>query len=97
MSQMHVGTWVSQMVFEMRLCVYALHVDALVASLKKQAFVGVWMSQMVFVLAWDACETWVSRTVFAKCWCVCSSRRCHGETLNETICLYKHRCHKWSL
>ena len=43
------------------------------------------MSQLVFgVLAWDACETWVSRMVFVICLCVCSSRRCHGEKLNET-------------
>jgi hypothetical protein len=52
--------------------VYALHVDALVASPTIQAFVGISMSQMAFgVLAWEACQTWVSRMVFAICWCVC--------------------------
>ena len=86
------------MVFEMRLCAYALHVDALVASLKVQAVVGIQMSQMVVgVLAWDACETWVSQMVFAICWRVWSSRRCNGEKLNETRPLWEHGCHNWSL
>ena len=72
---------------------YALHADALMASLKIQAAVGTWTSQMDFcVRVLDACQTWVSRMVFAICWRVCSSHRCHGEELNERKRLQGHGC-----